>query len=211
MHPGQYRVEASGDGWQYESPVFDVTVFEYPKLRRADAHLNYPQYTQLADKHIQDTLRVTAVEGTRVTWRCLLNKPVRSARLVSKSGLEIPLSATTADGAWVEGKIELDQNERFEIELIDEKGRLNQFPEQFVCKVIRNQPPKIEVVQGGDASVSPLQEFDVAANVQDDFGIQQAGLTFTFAEQPAKEIVLLQSAKRREKRPVRASDPIRRA
>ena len=37
----------------------------------------------LADKLIEDTVRVSAVEGTRLTWICYLNKTVVTAQLVA--------------------------------------------------------------------------------------------------------------------------------
>jgi len=75
------------------SDTFQVTVFEYPRLVQADAVLEFPSYTALKKRRIQDTRRVAAVEGTQVSLICRLNVPVASARLVSQEGDSLPLEA----------------------------------------------------------------------------------------------------------------------
>jgi hypothetical protein len=79
-----YRVEYSGD----HTKDFHVKVFEYPRLERADVGINYPEYTGLEHKRIEDTRRLSAVEGSKVDLNLQLNKPVASARLVTKTRSE---------------------------------------------------------------------------------------------------------------------------
>ena len=63
------------------TPEYKVSVFEHPRLERADAVLTYPAYTHLAPKRIENTRRVSAVEGTLLDLSLQLNKPVASAEL----------------------------------------------------------------------------------------------------------------------------------
>ncbi len=72
-----YRVEFDGRN----SDDFHVDVFEFPDLVRADAIVEYPSYTGMAEKTVEDVRRVSVVEGSRLTLLCQLNKPVESARL----------------------------------------------------------------------------------------------------------------------------------
>ena len=64
----------------WQSELFSVDVFEFPALVRSDASLEFPEYTGMEQKRIEDTVRVSAVEGTRVTWVCFLNKDVQVRR-----------------------------------------------------------------------------------------------------------------------------------
>src|SRR6185295_19477489 len=73
-----YRVEYGGEATR----DFKVTTFEFPRLERADAKLTFPEYTGLTEKTIEDTRRISAVEGTALDYTFHLNKPVKSARLV---------------------------------------------------------------------------------------------------------------------------------
>ena len=67
---------------------YTITVFDYPALLKADASLQYPAYTGLTNRTIRDTRRITAVEGTRLTYVLQFNKPVARARLAGyRTGL----------------------------------------------------------------------------------------------------------------------------
>jgi len=63
---------------------FKVTVFEYPRLERADADITYPGYTGQKPKHIDNTRRVSAVEGSRLDLALVLNKTVSRVGLIPK-------------------------------------------------------------------------------------------------------------------------------
>src|SRR6185369_15847000 len=63
---------------------FKATVFDFPRLERADADLEFPTYTGMGPKHFPNTRRLTSVEGSRAVLRLLLNKPIASAILVAK-------------------------------------------------------------------------------------------------------------------------------
>ena len=67
-----YRVDY-GDG---TSRHFRLNVYEHPRLERADAELDYPEYTGQGHKRLEDTRRITAVEGTELEYHFHLNKPV---------------------------------------------------------------------------------------------------------------------------------------
>ncbi|HEX5398609.1 MAG TPA: hypothetical protein VFY06_06115, partial [Verrucomicrobiae bacterium] len=85
-----YHIEYNGK----KTRDYKISVFDFPALTRADAELLYPAYTGLTNKTIRDTRRITAVEGTRVNYTMLLNKPVVRARLVGKER-SLPLTLET--------------------------------------------------------------------------------------------------------------------
>ena len=86
--PLKYRVEYDGK----KSDSYEITVFEFPAMVRADAKLEYPSYTGLEAKTIADTRRVSAAVGTNLTWQIHLNKAVVSAELVE---MNVPESEAT--------------------------------------------------------------------------------------------------------------------
>ncbi|MEM8670314.1 MAG: hypothetical protein AAGG48_22505, partial [Planctomycetota bacterium] len=181
----QYRIESK----DWESEPFEISVFEFPSLVRSDANLEYPEYTQLSDKLVEDTVRVSAVEGTDVTWLCYLNKSVQSAELVSKDGTRIPLQkADTSEGAMA-ATLTLTETQRFTLELTDDAGRKNKYPPELIARMLPNQPPSLKLTAGGDVTVSPLEELPIAATVRDDFGISRFGLSYTF-DSDSNELVL---------------------
>ncbi len=161
----QYRVVTP----DWESEAFTVDVFEFPAMVRSDANLKYPEYTKLEEKRIEDTVRVSAVEGTEVTWLCFLNKEVVSAELVAKDGTRIPLQADADSPGAMSIKLDLQETQRFKLELLDDAGRKNKYPPELVARVLPNQPPSLKLTVAGDTSVSPLEELPIAAEVRDDF------------------------------------------
>ena len=169
-----------------KSEEFQVSTFIYPDLLRADIQLNYPEYTNLDPKLIEDARRVTLVEGSSLDLTCLLNKPVQSARLLPiESDNQRPqqrdLAVRETDesmrvGSWV---AVLPGEQRYELELIDHDGRRNRERAEFRITVLPNQTPDLKVsFPSKDLRASPLQELVLNAEARDDFGLTNLGLTF---------------------------------
>jgi len=74
----RYRVEFA-DG---VSRFYHVEIYDRPELQRADAAIDYPDYTGLEDKTLEDTRDVSLPAGSRLTLEMQLNKAVREAVLV---------------------------------------------------------------------------------------------------------------------------------
>lgn len=190
-HPLEYQVHLESQS----SPKYRVTVFEYPRLERADVQLVYPSYTGLAERTIQDVRTVSVVEGTRLTLRCTLNKPVASATLVNTrqddQAPSIVLSQSKTDPLVYEMTLECQQSRRLKLELLDDRNRSQKKIEQFAIHVVPNQPPRVKpVFPAKDIEVSALQELDLKANISDDFGVERMGLSYSLAGQSPIEVVL---------------------
>jgi hypothetical protein len=137
-----YRVEYGDE----TTRDYRVSVYDLPRLERADAHLEYPGYTGLENKSIEDTRRVSAVEGTRVRYVMELNKPVASAVWIERDQGVVPLKADGARSNVVELEITLERNARYALQLMDEAGRTNRVPEQFVLEVFTNRAPELKLI-----------------------------------------------------------------
>jgi hypothetical protein len=182
-----YRVEYGGQATR----DYRVTVYEHPELERADARLVFPAYTALADKFVEDTRRITAVEGTELTLLCRLNKPVASARLVGEDGRALVLAAAADDPTVYQMTHTLENSARYRLHLVDADRRSNKHPPEFVFNVTRNRPPDIKVeIPARDVRVSPIEELDTKASVWDDFGLRAYGISFALAGDPPQDVVL---------------------
>src|SRR5882672_3237074 len=118
-----YRVEYGTE----RTKDFKVTVFEYPRLERPDVELTFPEYTGQPPKRIENTKRVSAVEGSTLDLALQLNKPVASASLVTKDNERtvIPLIADTNRAFAVLTKLPLEKSHAYELQLVDFEGRTN--------------------------------------------------------------------------------------
>ncbi|WP_417745101.1 hypothetical protein [Rosistilla oblonga] len=196
-------VESTTYEVQYDgkvSPTYKVTVFDYPQLQRSDARLVFPQYTGLEEKRVDDTRRVSAVEGTQLTWICQLNKPVASCSLVDDEGKVLPLSADAENPLHYRATVTLQQSTRWTLKLVDAEGRENKYPPELVARVQPNQPPVMKLVAARDVRVSPLEELQVGARFRDDFGLLRYGLAYAMAGEEPHEIVLGETTQRKEER-----------
>jgi hypothetical protein len=182
-----YHVAYSGK----QTRDYTVHVFDFPRLERADAHLDYPAYTKLPAKDIADTKHVSAVEGTNLDLKLLLNKEVKSASLVAKDGTKLPLVLTPGQpAAELRGHIP-KKSQTYELRLEDSEGRASKVPATIALDVLANRKPEIKIITPkGDQRVSPLQEVAFQTEVWDDFGLPAYGVTYTVAGGATKEVAL---------------------
>lgn len=193
-----YRVEYGDE----KTRDFKISVFDFPRLERADAQLTYPAYTGLAPKQIADTRRVTAVEGTTLEYTFKLNKPVAAARLIARDKSVIDLQPAPAGAATLQLKTTLDQSQRYELQLVDAAGRTNKVPADLVLEVTRNRPPQLKLASPrGDSRFSPIQEVSFQGEAWDDFGLKNFGIAYTVAGQETKVVSLGTNSAAGEKKP----------
>jgi hypothetical protein len=194
--PLDYAIELGGQ----TTPTYRVTVFEYPRLEKADARLVYPSYTGLEPRVVQDVRTLSVVEGTELTLTCYLNKPVKSATLTEDKQLPFVLSPVTSEKPAYEVAIHCDKTRRLKLELVDEAGRKNVKPVQFTINVLPNQPVALKpVFPARDLEVSALEEIDVKATAWDDFGVKRFGLSYALSGQEPVDVVLGEDAAARQK------------
>lgn len=192
---GSYRVEFDDK----QSDDYQVTVFEFPKLDQSDAVISYPEYTELATKTVEDTRRVTVVEGSNVKLMFRLNKPVLQAQLQSDDGTAIELQQLADSPSVYVTEIEAAQSRRFTLLLKDSDDRENRFPPEISLTVVRNKPPQLKLTfPGKDMAVSPVEELETEAKASDDFGLKQYGLFYGLAGEDTNEIVLGENSEARK-------------
>ena len=185
--PLSYYVEYSGQ----RTDSYRVSVYETPKLVRADARLTFPEYTVMDERIVQDVRSISAVQGTQLELTCFLNKDVADARLEPKSGESLTLSALPSSDHAYHTSFQLQQTTRYRLQLTDSDGRSNADPPEIVVNVIPNNAPKIKITRPGrDTRISPLEELSLGVDVWDDFGLIRYGLTYTRATESPQDVEL---------------------
>jgi hypothetical protein len=197
-----YHVEYRGQ----RTRDFAVTVFEHPRLERADADLSFPIYTTLSPKRIENTRRVSAVEGSHLDLALQLNKAVSSARLIArdKEHSVIPLAIETNHPTASLKDFPLESSRTYDLQLVDSDGRTNKVPADFVFVVLKNRTPEMHLTSPrGDFRPSALEEIPFEGTVWDDFGIRAFGLAYAVNGQSPNFIELGKDVPGNEKRPFR--------
>ena len=194
-----YRIDFSGG----RSRDFKATVFEYPRLVKADVELTFPAYTALPPRRIEDTRRASAVEGTQMTWTLQLNKPVASATLIARDRekTEIPLAVSAGQAVATLAGWTPQTGQSYEVKLVDATGRISKPAAPLVVEVLPNRAPELKFVSPrGDVRPSALEEVAFEGTVWDDFGAKAYGLAYTASGRETKFIELGRDAAAKEKR-----------
>ena len=172
----EYRVDFDGR----QSKTFKVSVYDLPALVRSDLKLQFPSYTGLETKTLEDAFVATVVEGSTVTITCRLNKPGVTATLVEKNGSAMTLHPDPANPLIVVGEFMPSRLHRLELKLVDQAGRQNRDPEEFRIEARPNLPPELAFVfPSQDVKVSPIEEMVIEATAWDDFGVLESGIVVT--------------------------------
>lgn len=180
-----YQVEYAGE----TSKIHRITTFVYPALVRADVKITPPKYTGMPVREIKNTLKVTAIEDSDLTFTFKVNKPVKQAELFGEDKAIIPLKPSPADPTLLQGRMKAEKSQKYRLHLVDDHERANKNPPWLTVKVEVNQLAKIEVVfPKRDVQVSAIQELPVEARIWDDLGVTKSGVTFN-VEGKSKEIV----------------------
>lgn len=192
---GLYRVEYGTK----KTRDYKIGVFDFPALMRADASLNFPVYTSLTNETIRDTRRVSAVEGTRLTYTLQLNKSVVSARFIGKN--ETLALATQSNSVALLNDFALTNSARYSLALVDADGRTNKNPVEFSIVVLPNRQPEVKVTfPRGDQRVSSLEEMQLQGEAKGEFGLLKYGVGFSVAGQEPQFVELGQAAAANEQR-----------
>jgi hypothetical protein len=185
-----YHIEYAGR----RTRDYKITVYDYPALTRADAKIIYPSYTGLPEKVILNTRQISAVEGSQIDMTFILNKAVATAQLISKDRSAPKLTVDGEKPNIYMTSIVAAQNQRYELHLADAQGRTNKVPHSFMIEVHKNLPAQLKpLFPNRDVQASPLEELSLEAEVTDDFGVTGYGLSYTFAGEQSKDVVLSQT------------------
>lgn len=178
---------------KHESEDYRIATYRLPELFQADASLDYPDYTGWEDAEIEDTLRITAVEGTKLVYRFTSKTPLESARLTSDNGQQVLLQPEPGSRTLFLLSKTLQQNERYALELTDSAGRKNAYPPEVTIKVIPNDRPVLRInTPRGDQRLSLLEELTISGVASDDFGLLDYGVGLVVATQTQSDISLHQ-------------------
>lgn len=170
-----YRVHFA-DG---RSPDYRIHVYEHPRLERADATIEPPDYQQAETRIIENTRKASVMEGGAIAWRLKINHPVAAAEFFGEDGSILPLEADPEDPTVLLARLAPDKTQKYRLHLVDAESRANKNPPWFTMTVKRNLPPELKFqFPSRDTEVTTVQELPVEATAWDDLGLLRAGIVF---------------------------------
>jgi len=171
-----------------KSPVFEVTVVRAPRVARIDVEYTYPKGLGLAPRIDEDGGDIYAPAGTDVKVRVHTDRRAASGKMMlTGGGGEIQLSG---DGSGVlTGTLQVNADNSYRVSLADAEGLASRGDTEYFIRTLEDRPPEVHVVRpASDRRVTRLEEVDIAAEAQDDFGIE--GLDLVYAVRGGAEKVV---------------------
>jgi hypothetical protein len=171
----KYRIEA-GDS---ESDKL-VSMIELPELNTLQVSYTLPAYTGVPEKPYEPAREIRGVEGTRAMLRGEANKPLKTAEIVI--GKEAPaLMELSSDRKTFSYAVELkDSKDReYVIKLTDLEGYRNTSEIKNRIAVLGDALPRSSWrAPATDLELTPTASVALEAHLEDDWGLQKAGIHY---------------------------------
>ena len=169
-----YYIEAK----EIRSPEFALEVADLAFVKQIDLLLNFPAYTRLPSKKIENGGEVAALKGTVVQVFAHLTGAVKSARIAINDGTRVEL-AGVAENLFT-GQFTVKQNGTYKIEITSEDGERYNGSNEYDITVLEDNPPTVLIDKPGrDMKVSSIQEVFTQVRAEDDYGISSIELFYS--------------------------------
>jgi hypothetical protein len=170
----KYRVVAGA----VTSPTYDVSVAFPPRVTRIDVDYSYPAALRLEPRTEADSGDIYAPAGTDVRVHVFTDRPAATGRMALGDGKQIPLTAAKSNEFTTTLRVTDDNSYR--IALADPDGFASPGDTEYFIRTLEDRPPDVRVLKPAtDRSVTRLEEVDVEAQAEDDYGIDRLDLVYS--------------------------------
>ena len=182
----EYFVESN----TIRSDVYKLNVVDLPFVKQLDLSLNFPAFTHLPTRTIEDGGDIAALKGTVATVTAHLSGKVRSARIVLPDGKKTEMQSL---GAGFVGEITVNTDTSYFIELVSTDGETYRGSNEYDVTILEDQPPTISFDKPGrDKKATNLEEVFTQARAEDDYGVVSMDLHFSVNGGEEKNVNLQQ-------------------
>jgi len=169
----EYFVESNN----VRSDVFKLNVVDLPYVKQLDLSLNFPAFTNLPTKTVEDGGDIAALKGTVATITAKLSGKVRAARIVFADGKKTDMQLNGSDFV---GQLTVSGDTSYYIELVSLDGEAYRGSNEYDVSVLGDQPPVISFDKPGrDKKATNLEEVFTQARAEDDYGVVSMDLHFS--------------------------------
>lgn len=169
----EYFVESNS----VRSEVFKLNVVDLPFVKQLDLNLNFPSFTHLPSKAIEDGGDIAALKGTLATITAHLSGKVKAARIVLSDGKKIEMKS---QGNEFVGDLQVTSDQSYYIELVSVDNEAYRGSNEYDVNILEDQPPSISFDKPGrDRKATNLEEVFTQARAEDDYGVVSMDLHFS--------------------------------
>lgn len=181
--PFTYKVTAG----PVASATYSVAVARPPRVTRIDVEYTFPQGLNLPPHTEEDSGDIYAPAGTAVRVKIHTDRPVASGHLALAAGKRLPLQS---DGATlVTEPMKIVEDDSYRIALTDREGLATAGDTEYFIRTLEDRPPEVRILKpASDRSVTRLEEVDIEAQADDDFGIDRMDLIYAVGGGPEQKL-----------------------
>jgi hypothetical protein len=135
-----------------------------------------------------------APAGTAVRLHVFADRPVATGRMSFSNGTSMELAA--ASPTEVTAALRITQDGSYRITLADRDGVTDGAQNEYFIRVLDDRPPDVHIVKpASDRSVTALEEVEIEAQADDDYGLERVELVYAIRGQ-TEHVVPLDVPKR---------------
>ncbi|HEX6557930.1 MAG TPA: DUF4175 family protein, partial [Longimicrobiales bacterium] len=177
------------------SPTYHITVVDAAFVTGLTLEYEYPVYTGMAPRRVQNGGDIVAPKGTTVRIVAATSSPVREGRLRLDDARSLRMSAS-GPGA-VQTSLRVLGNGLYHVELPGISGSFASASAQYAITAIADQPPLVVIEKPGrDIKVTAVDEVFVSAHAQDDYGVARLELVYSLNGAAPQTLPLSRPAER---------------
>jgi hypothetical protein len=167
-----YRVVAASA----RSEDYTISVIYPPRVERIDVRYEFPKGLGLEPRTDEDSGDIYGPAGTKVRLTIVTDKPIARAALKLDDGTTVDLHAREQ---MLEGQLTIEDDGSYRIALADLDGLENAGDTEYFIRTLDDRPPDVRILRpAGDKKVTPLEEVEIEARADDDYGIASFDLVF---------------------------------
>lgn len=155
------------------SDEFLITAIKRPAVKRIQIEINYPDYTGLETRALdENTGDVAAIKGSVIRFRIESTKKLKEAAIVFSDSVRQILHPAKFSVEKAEGTFILSKNGTFHFTLTDQENVHSSNPVDYQMSMIPDDYPLIKLVEPDkDIDINENMTVRILADMQDDFGL----------------------------------------
>jgi hypothetical protein len=171
------------------SPPYAVKVVHPPRVMRIDVDYTYPSELDLRSRTETDGGDLYAPAGTAARLHIFSDRLVATGRISFSDGTSIDLAGVSPSEMTAATRIVKDGSYR--ITLTDRDGFTDAASTEYFIRVLDDRPPDVHIVRpASDRSVTQLEEVEIEAQADDDYGLERVELVYAVRGQAEKVVAL---------------------
>jgi hypothetical protein len=171
------------------SQIYQVTAVYAPRVSRIDVDYAYPAALDLRPRTETDGGDLYAPAGTSARLHIFADRLVANGTMSFSNGTSIRLASASPTEMTATVKLTVDGSYR--ITLADRDGLTDGAQAEYFIRIVDDRPPDVHVVKpASDRSVTPLEEVDIEAQADDDYGLERVELVYAVRGQRERVVPL---------------------